>query len=183
MTENQLEMDILSLYDSNLVACFSINQISKSLGKAYPYINKKVTGMLNEQILKKIVIGNSYLCSLNLENEKTVLLLSMLELQKRKDNKELSQFIENNRWNITIHTVFQHKKQLVFIIENLKDRRKVDRHFPGSIIVDKKEFLDLISEEEELFRKHTVLYGTERFFELLKLELDQLKKVHSPLRF
>jgi len=179
-------MDIIGLYDSNLVNLFSINQIAGKLGKKYPYINKKVTGLLKSNILKKTVVGKSYLCSLNFENEKTILMLCMRQYMKKKKVSEAEQvldFVEKNSLNITIHSVLKYNGSLLFVVDNIRDRRKIERAFAHARVVGKQEFLDLLDEEEKLFRNHTVIYGAERFFELLKLELDELKRLYSPLRY
>lgn len=185
MMKNKLVKDIIGLYDDNLVNLFSINQIATKLKKKYPYINKKVTGLINEKILNKIVVGKSYLCSLNFKNPETLLLLSLQELEKKKnvDTGKIEEFISKNQLDVTIHSIIKYNKKLLFVIENLKDRRKIEREFEKCLIVDKKEFLDLLSEEKKLFTNHTILYGTEKFFELLKIELNEIKRLYSPLRY
>ncbi len=185
MIENSLELGIIALYDDNLVNLFSINSISKQLGRKYPYINKKVTSLLKQGILKKIVIGKSYMCSLNFDNDKTILLLQMLELQKkaRLDTGKIDRFIGQTRLRMTLHCVLEFDRRLVFVVENLGDRRELQREFKNCTVVDKKEFLGLIADEKRLFTGHTVIYGAERFFELLKIELDELKRIHSPLSY
>jgi len=186
MTENRLEMDIIGLYDDNLVNLFSINQIATKLGKKYPYINKKVTELLNQRILNKTVVGKSYLCSLNMENEKTLLMLCMMELYKKQRVAGLSkilQFVEHNKLQITIHCVLRYNGKLLFVVEDIKDRRKIERQFRDCAVVSQQEFLDMLDEEEKLYRKHIVLYGAERFYELVRLELDELKRLYSPLRY
>ncbi len=185
MIGNKLEMDIIRLYDSNLVNLFSINQIASKLGKKYPYINKKVTEMLEQGVLNKIVVGKSYLCSLNLDNELTVIMLSLIEMSKKKKTRQdkVESFIERTRLSMTIHCVVQYGKKLLFVVEDLKDRRKIEREFPGSTVADKAELLDMLGTEKDLYSGHSVLYGRERFFELLKIELDELKRQHSPLKY
>ncbi|MBT3408935.1 hypothetical protein HN415_09750 [Candidatus Woesearchaeota archaeon] len=185
MAKNQLEKDIISLYDSNLVNLFSINQIATKLKKKYPYINKKVTDLINNKILNKIIVGKSYLCSLNFNNPETILLLSLQELKKKKtiSTENINNFIEKNQLNITIHSIIKYNSKLLFVIENLSDRRKIQREFIDCLVADKKEFLDLLSEEKKLFTNHTILYGAEKFFELLKIELNELKRLYSPLNY
>ncbi len=185
MIENKLEMDIIRLYDNNLVNLFSINQIASMLGKKYPYVNRKVTEMLEEGILNKTVVGKSYLCSLNFTNERTIIMLSLMEASKKKPAswQKAAAFIEKTRLSMTTHCVVSYGDRLLFVIEDLRDRRKVEREIPGAVVADKGEFLDMLGAEKELFIAHAVLYGKERFFELLTLELDELKKRHSPLKY
>jgi len=185
MIENKLEKDIISLYDNNLVNLFSINQIANKLGKKYPYINKKVNELLDQKILNKIVVGKSYLCSLNFENDKTIILLSLLELNKKKRQsfENFENFVNKTRLEITIHCIIKFNNRILFVVEDLRDRRKIEREFKGTLVVDKREFLDLLGDEKQLFINHTVIYGREKFFELLKLELDELKRLYSPLNY
>lgn len=183
--ENKLALDIIGLYENNIVNLFSINQIASHLGKTYPYINKKVTKMLEEGILKKTVVGKSYLCSLNLENEQTLYMLGLLQSMKKKSFPQLNsvnRFIEKNMFEVTIHSIVKHKKTLVFIIDDLKDRRKIERTFETAKVIDREEFLDALA-DSSIFSDHTVLYGFERFMELMKVELDELKRLYSPLRY
>lgn len=184
MFENKLEQEIIQLYDCNLVNLFSINQISKKLNKKYPYINKKVSSLLDMGIMKKIVIGRSHLCSLNLDNEKTRLLLGLNEINKKLKikTKEYDEFIEDNE-DIDICSIIKSGKKTVFILSDLKKRRKIERSFPESIIIEKSEFLDLISEMPRVYENHTVIYGYEKFFELIKKSANELKRTYSPLQY
>jgi len=185
MVTGKLEKDIIRLYDRNIVNLFSINQIAKLLNKKYPYVNKKVSELIEQRILNRIIVGKSHLCSLNLNNEMTIQYLSLIEIEKREKSKtqQIDEFITQNLLSITIHCVIRSKNRLFFIIENIKDRRKIERAFDKAIVVDKTEFLDLISEDRDLFNDHLIIYGYHKFYELLELELDEVKKIHSPLRY
>jgi len=186
MTENKLEQDIIKLYDSNLVSVFSINQISKKLNKKYPYINKKINDLLKHKIMSKIVIGKSHLCGLNFFNDKTHLLLSLNEINKKSKVKQtdaVTAFINRSFSDMCIHSVIFFDNTLVFVVDDLKQRRTIEKKFPESIIVDKEELIDLIIENKQLYSNHTVIYGNERFFELIKHNLDEIKRCYSPLRY
>lgn len=182
----QIGLDIVRLYDSNLVNLFSINQIARLLGKKYPFVNKKVTQLIAASVLKKTVVGKSHLCSLNFESQEAVSMLCRLEAEKgqnAKFPKHLKRFIDSSLLRICIHCVVQSHGKLTFVIESLRDRREIERGFPGSRVIDKQEFIDILAEGDGLFTQHIVLYGCERFFELLRPALDELKKKHSPVRY
>jgi hypothetical protein len=181
----KLEEKIIALYDSNLVNLFSINQIARALNKTYPFVNKKVTELLDRSILKKTVVGKSHLCSLNFENEATIHLLLAHQLQKKRrmQTEAIERFIRARRLSMTIHCVVRHGDKLLFVVENLKDRREIAREFPTAEVCDKKEFLDYLIDDKDIFRDHVVIYGAERFFELLMMDLSELKKTHSPLTY
>lgn len=184
MFDKDLALDIIALYDSNLLNLFSINEISKRLGKKYPYVNKKVTSLIEEGILQKITIGRSHLCSLNLENEKTILLLSLNEMNKHApDKKKVKEFIRRYNLGFTVYSVVKYEDKLVFILNNLRERRKIENHFDNAIALDESEFLDMMAEDSSLFSNHIVLYGYERFFELITNAREELKRVYSPVNY
>lgn len=184
MFGKDLDQEIIGLYDSNLLNLFSINEISKRLGKKYPYINKKVTSLIEKGILKKIVVGRSHLCSLNLENERTILLLALNEINKQtNDTKVIKDFIKKHNLDLTIHSVVKFQDKSIFILNNLRDRRKIERFFENAIALDKTEFIDMLIEDSSLFSEHTVVYGYERFFELITFAREELKKVYSPIAY
>ncbi len=186
MNTESTECAIIRLYDDNPVNLFSINQIAQKLGKAYPYVNKKVAGMAAKGVLKKIIVGKSHLCGLNFQSDLALAFLQMIEYQKSgdvQDTEQVRAFAKKNFLTLTVHCVVRKGEDLVFVIDSLRDRRKVEREFAGATVVDRQEFLDMLSQDPVLFCSHTVLYGAERFFELLAIELDELKKKYSPLRY
>ncbi|MGM5482101.1 MAG: hypothetical protein ACQESF_01435 [Nanobdellota archaeon] len=184
MFESELVQKIVKLYDSNLLNLMSINEISKKLGKKYPYINKKVSDLIECGILKKTVIGRSYLCSLNLDNEKTVLLLALNEINKQDpDRKIVKDFICNYNLELSINSVVKNQGKLIFILNSLRERKKIERFFEGSLVLDKGEFVDMLIEDHSLFSNHCVVYGYERFFELIIFAREELKKVYSPIKY
>jgi hypothetical protein len=83
MIGNRLEQDIIKVFQDNITETYSINALSKILRKAYPYINKKTNFFIKEEVLRKINLGNSYQCFLNLRSEKTKIFMMMNELNKR----------------------------------------------------------------------------------------------------
>ena len=85
MIGNKLEQSIISVFQNNLSATFSINEISKILKKSYPNINMKSNYFLKEGVLKKIDIGRSYRCYLNIENEKAKIFMTINELNAREE--------------------------------------------------------------------------------------------------
>jgi hypothetical protein len=192
MLKKNIENEIIALYSSNLVNIFSINQISKLLKKKYPYVNKKVGYLIENNVLNKIEVGKSYLCSLNLNNDKTLFLLSFNEILKKEFfkfndktiNKEyFENFINNNSINLGILSVFLSKDNIIFIVNDLKYRRKIEDKFSNCIVIDQNELSDLLIEKPDFFENYIVLYGYEKFFELIKHNFENLKKTYSPLKY
>jgi hypothetical protein len=78
---NELEQDIIGLFAKNLKAGYTILQIAKLLGKAYPYINRKVNEFITQGILTKTVVGKSHLCHIDLESSQAKVLLTIHALR------------------------------------------------------------------------------------------------------
>jgi hypothetical protein len=185
MEISKSQLEILSLYDTNLVALFSMNQIAKDLGKPYPFVNRKVNALIDAGILNRTVIGRSHLCSLNLESQETIILMSMIELEKKRrhDFKELDSYIGRKSASGWISCVVVSAGRIIFVVTDLKQRLELQKQYPESLVLDKQEFQNYLVETESIFRDHVVVYGTERFFEILREVLFELKKRHSPLRY
>ncbi|MBU1030275.1 MAG: hypothetical protein KKB65_03515 [Nanoarchaeota archaeon] len=84
MIGRNIDTEIISIFAENITEFLSILQIAKKLNKPYSYIHKKINEFLKLEILKKIVLGRAHLCTINLQSEDAVLLLSMYELEKKK---------------------------------------------------------------------------------------------------
>ncbi len=114
IVSGDVEREIVGLYDGNVLAEYSINEIARKLGrKGYSFIYNKVMSMIKAGILKKRTVGPSTLCSLNLGEYGTVLLLCQLEAEKAKKmysgNKALKglldKLVEESKESNTIHCV------------------------------------------------------------------------------
>ena len=136
MIGNKLEQSIIGVFQDDLSSTYSINEISKTLNKAYPYINKKTNFFLKEDIIKKISVGKSYRCFLNLSNEKTKIFMSMNEinkkesfLQKNSDFKpiveEISFILSASSVSHDILAIVLHKKNLLFVVNNINVKEQI----------------------------------------------------------
>ena len=196
MIENKLDLDIISLYDRNLKSLYSINQISKRLNKRYPYINKKVNLLIQSNILQKVTLGRSHLCTLNLDNEETVILLSLNEIKKKqgfhfKKREALDQLMRSLKDSVSLYCVIalpsQEKDRVVFVC-NLPDEKEEIAKHAGSFGLDvlaytKRELIaELSSSKNRMFDSHIVLYGYERFFELVNEACQDINQMYSSLR-
>ena len=76
---------LLGEFASDTRASRTINQLALSSGKAYANTHATATQLLKEEILLKETVGHSHQCRLNLNNDKTLLYLSLLETVKRDE--------------------------------------------------------------------------------------------------
>ncbi|MEM4711267.1 MAG: hypothetical protein QXL18_04955 [Candidatus Woesearchaeota archaeon] len=192
MIGNKLEQSIIGIFESNLSETFSINSISKILNKAYPYINKKSKSLINEGVLGKINIGNSYQCYLNLKNDKAKIFLAMIEINKKesllKNSPQIINVI-NELTQITakfdIETALLYKKNIILIQRNIKnsefEKKRISDYTLltqqyNLILMSRKEFQDIFVNNEDLRKYHYVLINTENYVNIISEIYDILLK-------
>ena len=172
MIFGDVDIEIVEAFSKNLVAFYSINQIAKLLKKTYPYVNKRVSYLIEQGILKKSVLGSSHLCSLNLANDKCIVLLSLVEIKKRdrflKRNSKLRgalELLKKETSKRTFHCILLNKGKIIFVLEDPLYSIVIQGF--QSTVVGKKEFLDLLLNSDVL-QDHVIVHGFEKYFEFVK---------------
>jgi len=192
---NELEQDIISLYSKDISSLYSINQIAHKLGKKYPYINKKVTILIKDNIFRKTVIGHSYLCSLNLKNEETIYLLILHEIQKKKSGlehdsslQEVLDYVEKARKIINLQLVLKSKERILFVLDQPEEKEQFEKAIVKQAmksytpeIHTKESFLKELLKNKDLHEKHVILYGYEKYYDYVREIEDELKLKYSKL--
>lgn len=183
---NKLEQQILGVFCEDLTTPHSINNISKTLHKAYPYINKKINLYIKEGIINKIVIGNSFLCYLNLQNEKTRALLSLLEISNREKNvknknfKDLREKIEELKSSNIVHSSLLFKNNLIIVVENIlgleEIRQKLKLEY-NLIILDRKSFQNQVLINNSVLKEKIIISNPEKYYEMLGEIQDKIIKI------
>jgi len=194
---NKLEQEIISLYTKDISSLYSINQIAGKLGKKYPYINKKVTLLIKNQIFKKTISGRSYLCSLNLNNEETIYLLILNEIRKKKAElkinpslEKLIQYIKKIKILLLLDLVMKVNNKLIFVFDKEEDKQQfkkrallksviTDPKIKDIIIYSKQEFLNQLIIDKELQENHIILQGYEKYYDFLREIEDELNLTYS----
>jgi hypothetical protein len=75
----------LSLFLGNRLSnVYSISDIAKNIGAAYPHTHAAVTALIEQDILHSYAIGKSILCAPNLYNDATRALLCIAENQQQE---------------------------------------------------------------------------------------------------
>ena len=192
MIGNKLEQSIIEVFQNDLSSTFSINQISKILKKSYPIINQKCNFLLDEGVLRKINIGRSYQCSLNVTNEKARILMSVNELNKRDEFIQKNKHVEGIIDEISqlskkfeIETVILSKKNILIVMNGNEDKdfssRKKDLLEIRSLTKDHiLAFYDLDSFKNkfltdiELQKYHIVLSNTDLYINMVATAVDEL---------
>ncbi len=169
-----IELDILRLFDTNLRGFYTISTIAQKLGKAYPYINRKVHSLINLGVLRSVQVGKSHCCTLNVRNRRAVLYLTELELEKRSHLPETIQTLTKQLEHdgvLAIETAFYANNRVYVLGKG---------SYPGTTTITADQFKDLML-TASIFKEHTVLYGYERFFAHLASIQSDLDRTYNPL--
>jgi len=113
---SRLELKIIDLMGRNQEKRFTINEIAKVLSESYSFVNKVINRLIKDKVIIKERIGNAYLCSLNLKNDKTIALLHLNEVNRKeefyKENKEVKLILEDFLEKLKL----RFKKNLIFVV-------------------------------------------------------------------
>ncbi len=95
----KLELKIVDLLARNEEKKLTINAIAKSLRGHYSLVHRTVSRLTEERVVQKTKVGNSYICSINKDDDKARALLQLSEIEKRNEfytaNKELKLVLED----------------------------------------------------------------------------------------
>lgn len=176
MKPSKVDKDILGLFNRDIARLYSINQIAISLNKAYPHINAKVNSLIRNRILNKMVAGRSYLCSLNLNSCLTVAYLSLLEAEKKnsleKKHPAVAEELRSVVKDFMVHTIVYHKKSIYFVLDHIYDREAIKKRMRKHrslklVFLTRQNFIKRLL-EKSLLRDKTVLYASEKYFEIVE---------------
>jgi hypothetical protein len=135
------QLNIIRLFEDVNDVELTIRQISKNLKKSYAFTNKHTHELIQQDILKKKVIGNAIVCSLNFSNEKILGLLIMNSINKKsvfeknlkpESKKELSEYIQKlETYGSSIYTVFLDDSVVKIISETSASFSNSDKKVSG----------------------------------------------------
>lgn len=191
----KLELKIVDLLARNTERKFTINEIAKSLKEYYSFVHRTVNKLIKDNVITKEKVGKSHLCSINLRNEKTIILIQLSEIEKKNEfynsNKEikliLEDFIESVRLINPISIVLfgSHVKGIttkesdIDILLISKTKAKIDKITKEMYAKYGKEINVIVMDSEdfkrqkdktlikEVIKDHYVLYGVEKFVNLV----------------
>jgi DNA-binding Lrp family transcriptional regulator len=189
MLIGEVDREIIGLFSEDIAAYYSINKIAKKLGKKYPYINKRVSSLLEQAILKKSVLGNTYLCSINFGSDSAVAMLSLVEIDKRNSaatkNERLGKLLEQIRAKkreVNIGCAVISGTRLILVGQDrIVSSDSLSLKGYSYVCASRKDFLKMLC-EEGVVKDHVILYGFERYFEMVgevekELRAQQLREI------
>ncbi|MBN1896679.1 MAG: nucleotidyltransferase domain-containing protein [Candidatus Aenigmarchaeota archaeon] len=191
----KLELKIVDLLARNVERKFTINEIAKSLEEYYSFVHRTVNKLIKDNVITKEKAGKSYLCSLNLETEKTIALVNLSEIEKKNDlynsNKELKIILDD----FVKMTESVNPVSVVLFGSHAKGTATKESDIDILLISETKAGVDKITKEvyakygkevnvvlmasgdfkkqkdkaliKEVIKDHYILYGAERFVNLV----------------
>jgi len=174
---SKVGQEIIGIFNRDISASLSINQMAKILKKAYPNVNNTANNLIDENILNKNQEGHSYQCSINLENEKALLLLSLNEIMKKekylkkiKKPREFLEEIKEIKTKFKIHTIFVHSKKLYFILDHIYDQEAIKNKFSAIkqfklVFMSKEDFAEFLKSGQD--KNPVIFYAPKRYYELV----------------
>ena len=172
-----LRLKIVELLSRGINRLYSISEIAKHLKAAYSHCNTFVRELEKENVIKIIRIANAHICTLNLNENLTLAYLTLIEYRKAKEWKEKNKpragkiglFVSRlKEKGIVIDTLFV-DDSVYIVIPKLEPEtaRQIDNEKLGLgyVLLDREKFTE---NQDHFIRKHFILYGAERFWELVK---------------
>lgn len=95
-----IQMTILKQYERNPEADFTINQIAKTMGGTYSHVYKNIGELVKTGVLNRVKKGNTSLCTLNLDNDRTRLMLALVSHETRDEYLKNKKLISNSINNL-----------------------------------------------------------------------------------
>jgi predicted nucleotidyltransferase len=193
----KLELKIIDLLAKNVERKFTINEIAKNLGEFYSFVHRIVNRLAKDGVIIKNRVGKSYICSLNLENEKTLALLQLAEIEKVKQfyavNKGLKLILEDfvelikselkNRAAVVLFGSYakgtatkESDIDILLISKGKIDVEKITREIYAKygkeitpIVMTPNDFKKQMEKAliKEIIKDHYILYGVENFINLV----------------
>ncbi len=95
----KIELKIISFLAGGKDKKYTMNEIAKAIREYYSFVHRTINRLAEDDVVLKMKAGKAYLCSLNLENEKTITMMQLSEIEKKLEfyekNKELKLILED----------------------------------------------------------------------------------------
>ena len=198
LTEKELR--IIELYRKNLFASYTIREIMKKINtKSYNWIHNAVKKLKIENILKCEEKGKRILCSINLEEQKTLIYLSLIEetnplIKKIPNLKKITEFMPldfhillisgsyadgsfTEKSDIDVVVIINKKEDRKFLLNKLSNEGDLMIPKLHPYVFTREEFLEMLTNKEENYgketaKKHIIIAGAELFYTILREAIE-----------
>jgi len=192
----KIELKIIDFLARNIDKKFTMNEIAKQVNEYYSFVHRTINKLNKDKVIAKAKAGKAYLCSLNLENEKTLTLIQLSEIEKRNEfydkNKELKLILEDfidsmeSKFNILSIVLFGSyskgnatkesdidilllSKSSINIGKKIKDMYAKYGKEINPILMTINDFKKQKDKAliKEIINNHYILYGVENFIKII----------------
>ncbi len=206
MMNTKFQQSIVALLASDITKERTIRKISQELGKNYRNTYDSLQDLIKQKVVKKKRIGRSDVCSLDLKQKDTVnAIVSAEELRKVEIEIKypvIKRLIAELVEKFKKYTAFfclvvfgsyasgtartNSDLDILIILPNLNQKNNLIKEINAlqitttkkisSIIIEEKEFEEMLRSKEELnvgketLRKHIIFYNPQIFWEMVKYE-------------
>jgi hypothetical protein len=155
-------LDVVRLFCRDLSRQITIRQISKLIKKSYGYTNSLVWKLIESNVLNKVEIGNSLVCSLNLSNEKarTLLVIGSLLDMNSKGKEEIVNSLKQN----DALFAFYFSKKLVVVCSDDSRKNDLRKELGKAEVLSKAEFIVFLKQKN---LDNSLIYGAEKYWEIV----------------
>lgn len=195
------ELKIIKLFEKDIFKNYTILEIIRKIGKkSYTWVFKAVKKLEKLGIIKIEKKGHSNICSINLNNNLSLVYLELIEQEKineklpLKNITKLMQLVPVSYFTFIITGSYvkglETKKSdldIVLITENKDDVKKVFVVLKneGELMIppvhlyafSKEEFFKMLLDKEEnygkeIFRNHIIFFGVENYYLIVKEAIE-----------
>lgn len=199
LTKKELKM--LELFRNNLFNEYTIREIMKKINKrSYNWVFNAVNKLKKIGIIKLKTKGASNICSINLDNQWTLIYLSILEKARITNKLPMRNIFELMKSIPAVYFTFiitgsyaegkANKKSdldVVVLLENKEDSKKVfatlknkgELMIPSAhiYVFTKEDFLKMLLEKEqnygkEIYRNRIIIFGAENYYLIIKEAIE-----------
>ena len=190
------ELQVLDLFRKDILDSFTIREVMKKLDtKSYDWTYNTIKKLERENIIILKRKGQSRLCSINLEEQKSIMYLSLLEelsaLNKKIPN--LSKILSlmpldfhiliiagsyadstfTKKSDVDVVVIIDKKEEKTWMLNKLTNAGDLLIPNLHPYIFTNEEFIEMLINREENYgkeigRKHIILSGAELYFKILR---------------
>ncbi len=194
------ELDILDLFRKNLFLDPTIREIMKQIGtKSYNWTYHAVLKLAKENILTLTRKGNSQICTINWENQKTITYLSLLEENTTLNMKiphletllglmpkafhillitgsyATKTFTKNSDLDVVV--IIEEKEEKKWLQNTLSNKGELLTPQIHPYVFTREEFFEMLVNKElnygkEIAKKHLIITGAEMYFKIMREAMD-----------
>lgn len=149
----RIELKIVDLLARNADRNFTINEIAKSMKEYYSFVHRTVNKLTKENVITKNKAGRAYLCSLNLDDEKTLTLVQLSEIEKRNEfydkNKELKLILDD-----FVKSAESQPSMLSVVLFGSYSKGNTTKESDIDVLLLCKKILDVVKITKEIYAKY-----------------------------